>query len=150
MTESSIESVLRTDGAFVKQPSGGSMRPTLKSESDQIVVRVPDRPLKKGDVVLYKTETDFILHRIIKIRKNAYILRGDSCMTTETVLPENVLGILVGRYRNGKYKAFNNRTNYAFAGFWKFIFPIRWCYRKASGAFRRIFRKKGNGNNHIA
>lgn len=57
--------------------NGDSMRPLLFSGDSVTIKRF--KKYKKGDVILFKnSDGNFILHRIMKIKKNAVFTRGDS------------------------------------------------------------------------
>ena len=72
--------------------SGGSMVPFLSGNKDYVYLEVPKRRLRKGDIVLFtRTNGDFVLHRIKKIRKDGYYLTGDRQTVTEgPVSPEQI------------------------------------------------------------
>ena len=75
---------------------GKSMEPFLIDNKD--VVRITpfsSGKLYRGDIVLFKLNSFYCLHRIIKIEKNRIILCGDGiCQSKENIVQENVIGIL--------------------------------------------------------
>lgn len=85
--------------------SGRSMYPMLRQHRDLAVIKRVDRDLKKGDVVLYPERNGkFIMHRIVRIQKNRYIIRGDNNYFTEKdVSPDSIIGLLEEFFRDGKY-----------------------------------------------
>lgn len=80
---------------------GTSMHPTIR-HGDLITVEPlePSR-LKRGDIILYRLQGDFIAHRIVNIGERDgcdrnFILRGDASTTCDApVKPEQVLGKVV-------------------------------------------------------
>ena len=72
-----FEDVLDKDGELIFTNVGYSMYPLIKEREDILrIVKTDD--YKKGDIVLYKSEIDhYVLHRILKIRKDKIILAGD-------------------------------------------------------------------------
>ena len=144
MTEISLENTelvlkaLETKGEFISLIKGLSMMPLLRQGKDIVVITKPTGELKKGDVPLYKRRNyDFlVLHRILKVRDNDYIIRGDNTYSLEYVPKDYVIGVLKGFYREGKYYDCNksraykvyivyNRMNYVFRSFWvKFLLPF--------------------------
>lgn len=84
---------------------GRSMRPLFREHKDIVVIKRVDRPLKKGDVVLYpsKLGSKNILHRIIRFDGDTVIIRGDNNFRTEYIPRERIKGILVEFYRGKKH-----------------------------------------------
>ena len=51
--------------------TGNSMMPFLIDRRDQVLIKKPDRPLKKGDIAFFQRENgQYILHRIHFMRKD--------------------------------------------------------------------------------
>ena len=100
-----IASVLNETGEASSLTRGCSMRPMLREHKDIVTLKCPDRKLKKGDVVAYPSkDSNFTLHRIVAIKKGAYIIRGDNNYFTEYGITDNdIVGILKCFYRDGKY-----------------------------------------------
>ena len=113
--------------------SGISMEPMLREHRDIAIVERVNRKLKKNDVPLYRRAgcDKLVLHRIIKLTDNGYVIRGDNLYKNEyDVTDENIVGVLKAFYRNGKYYdcatskkyhsyIFLNRLSYPFRYFWK-------------------------------
>ena len=120
MTQISLENTelvlnaLETKGEFFTFTKGPSMRPMLRQGKDIVIITKPTGELKKGDVPLYKRPNyDFlVLHRILKVRDNDYIIRGDNTYSLEYVPKDYVVGVLKGFYRNGKYCDCNQSSAY--------------------------------------
>lgn len=53
-----------------------SMAPKIV-KNDVIIVKINDK-IQKGDIITYKLKNDFITHRVIDIKNDEYITRGDS------------------------------------------------------------------------
>ena len=82
-TYSELEGIIKeklSSGARVTiQPRGTSMLPLIHQGRDEVVLKKPEGRLKKFDIIFYKRASgQFVLHRIIKVRKNDYILCGDN------------------------------------------------------------------------
>lgn len=106
-----IENKLNTDGFIVSDIKGVSMLPLLKQERDRVIITKLSRPLKKYDIVLYKTKSDYVLHRIIDINENKLLIRGDNCINTESINTSDVLGILTAYYRKDEYIELTDKIN---------------------------------------
>lgn len=77
---------------FVKL-NGGCMRPLLKN-GQVVVVTSPEKKLKVGDVILYKIDNKFFLHRIVKLSEKNIIVTDDCGITSYVSIPyDNVVGV---------------------------------------------------------
>ncbi len=88
--------------AFV--PGGDSMWPTLKNKGQSVVVQAKTERLNKFDVALYvRGQNTFILHRVIEVLDDGYLICGDSQFTLEKVLEDQIFGKMIGFYRGKTY-----------------------------------------------
>ena len=99
----SIETALLENGKYVGPTVGVSMLPMLKTRRDTIVVLPKTQRLKPLDVALYKRGDAYILHRVLEVKENGYIIRGDNCYADENVPEEAVIGVLTEFFRKGKH-----------------------------------------------
>ena len=84
-----IEDELDKHGTYATNTVGVSMRPLFKTRRDVVVLKTPDRRIKKYDVVMYVDSADrYILHRVIGERDGVYVIRGDNTFKKEYV-PKN-------------------------------------------------------------
>lgn len=91
------------DGQRVKIPlRGTSMESTLR-EGDVLTLGPLSRPLRVGDVVLFRYRGDYRLHRLLSVEGDRCVMRGDNCFTTEEAAASDVVALLLGvdRPRNG-------------------------------------------------
>ena len=93
---SKFEDVLEKDGELHFTKVGYSMYPLIKQREDILRI-VKTNTFKKGDIVLYKSNIDhYVLHRILKIKKDKIILGGDYNNFKDTPITSNqVLGTLI-------------------------------------------------------
>ena len=98
-----IEDVLLEKGVYIGPTVGVSMLPMLKNRRDTIVVRAKTERLKPLDVALYKRGDAYVLHRVLKVTENEYIIRGDNCYSDEIVPESAVIGVLTEFFRKGKH-----------------------------------------------
>lgn len=122
---SSFEEILDRDGKLIYKTKGTSMRPMLRENRDLVVIAVPDRPVKKYDVVLYKRNNAYVLHRVLRVNESEYLIRGDNTYSMEKVPRAAVLGILTEFKRNGKTYSVNNTGYRYYARIWHAIYPLR-------------------------
>ena len=82
---------------------GISMQPFLYDKRDFVTFQKPDRPLRKGDVIVFKYGRMYLMHRIISFDGRYINAMGDNTFSPETgIPPENVKAILVSAVRDGK------------------------------------------------
>lgn len=84
--------------------AGSSMTPFLGDGRDRVFVRAPDRPLRRGDVVLYQRDNGaYVLHRIRRVRGEAFDVIGDAQSETERgVRRDQIFAAAVRAERKGK------------------------------------------------
>ena len=90
-----FEEVLDKDGELIFTNVGYSMYPLIKQREDILTI-VKSNTYKKGDIVLYKSNVDhYVLHRILKIKKDKIILAGDYNYFKDKPITHNqILGLL--------------------------------------------------------
>lgn len=104
INDSNLEKLLDEDGYLVRPIVGVSMMPLLDQNKDAVKLKKTNEDLNVYDVPLYRRPTgEYVLHRIIKVRKNYYIIRGDNCSMTEKVPKSWILAVAEGFYKEGKY-----------------------------------------------
>lgn len=87
--------------------SGYSMFPFLRKGDILTVEPIPMNKIKRGDVVVFEMEENWIAHRVIKIRNSEkgleFLLRGDTCISFDPVVNQfNYVGALINFTRNKK------------------------------------------------
>ena len=83
--------------------SGSSMTPFLVHHRDTVYLSKISRPLKRGDMILYRRANGkYILHRIYRTEPNTYTLVGDAQTTLEQgISPDQVLALVTAVHRKG-------------------------------------------------
>ena len=147
-----FEELLNKDGYFVYTNVGFSMMPLLRQKRDIIEIRKKSSEhYKKYDVVLYKRGEQYILHRILKVFPDRYIVAGDhNTFLDPPVTDDMVLGVMTRVIRDGKSITPDNFWYKVYVHLWCDFYPIRvfllkakaFVYRCLSFVKRRIFRIK--------
>ena len=146
-SESTVEKELAEKGSFAACAVGESMRPMLRGGRDMVIIEPLSKVPRKYDVILFKDKASrYVLHRVVKIRGDVYVPRGDNTYFTETVAPETILGILTKYNKNGKSYDVNSFSNKLYARFRVFFYPARKLYRAIKRVIfalpRKIFKKR--------
>lgn len=118
------------------------MRPMLKQNRDLVTIRPVSGRLKKYDVPLYRKKGGgYLLHRIIAVTENGYVIRGDNTYVKELNVTDNdFVGVLTAFKRKGKDYTVESKGYRLYARVWNFLYPLR----KARNFIKRsIAAKKG-------
>ena len=111
---------LEKHGFYLSVPRGISMWPMIRNRQDVIEIRTLKEPAKRYDVVLYiRGEEQGVIHRVLRVRETDYIIAGDNCWQKEYVAHDQVKGIAVRFYRNGKWYDVNHKGYRLYARLWR-------------------------------
>ena len=127
------EEQLKTNESAAFLTSGTSMRPLIRAHKDIVVISRVQKPLKVGDVPLYKKDgaDKLILHRIIDIAPDGtYIIRGDNTYSKEYIPQCDIIGVMTALYRGGKY--IDCKTSKLYKVYIKvnrFLYPVRYLWK---------------------
>ena len=135
-----IEDVLRTEGVYVSTTVGVSMWPMLRNRRDTIVVRPAAGRLNRYDVALYRAHGNYVLHRVVRVLPEGYIIIGDNCITEEHVEDSQVLGVLSEFYRGDKHVDMAGLPYRAYVWLWVTTAPARHFAKRAKGWLGRRVR----------
>jgi hypothetical protein len=123
------------------------MLPLLKQGRDIFTVRkkTADR-CKKYDVVLYRRPPNkYVLHRIVKVCEDSYVIRGDNCISNEYGIKDSdIIGVMTCVVRNGREISADSTGFRLYSRVWCALFPIRKSLLLARRAFGKIVRGIGD------
>lgn len=139
----SFEDVLARDGKLVYKIRGVSMRPLLRQDRDLVVIRPPASRLEKNDVALYRRGEKYVLHRVIEVTDDGYLIRGDNTFSPERVPDAAVIGVMTGFNRGGREHDTAERTYRAYVRLWNGIYPVRRSVFRLKKALRTAAGKLG-------
>ncbi len=90
-------------------PKGTSMLPMLRQGIDTVVIVKAPEKLNKYDLPLYRRcNGQFVLHRVVGIRSDGYVMCGDNqCEREYGITDENILAVAEGFYREDEYISCN-------------------------------------------
>lgn len=107
-TYKELEPIIReklSQGAQVTiLPKGTSMLPLIRQGQDEVILKAPKGRLKKYDIPFYKRQnSQFVLHRIVKVKKDSYVLCGDNQTDREYGITDDmIIAVVCGIKRDGK------------------------------------------------
>ena len=116
-----IEESLKSNGFVMSTIVGVSMLPTLRQNRDRVIIEVPKSRLKPYDIALYKRwDGQYVLHRVLEVRKDHYVIRGDNTYADEHIAFENVKGVVTHFVRGGRMVDVTDE---------RYLHYVKWLYR---------------------
>ena len=142
-----LSAQLESGGRATLVVTGNSMYPTFRNRVDAVYLTPVKRPLKRGDLILYRRENgQYILHRIVSKPKNGkFFCTGDNQWELEPVADAQVLALVDGFVRDGKTCPEGDRRYRAWVVLWVWLRPVRrpiLSVGKAVGRFRRKLKRR--------
>lgn len=165
----SFEDIIKQQGKLVYTNTGISMMPLLRQHRDLLIIAPPpEGRLRIWDIPLYRRDNgQYIMHRVLWVRKDDYIICGDNQWRPETgITDRHIIGVLEAVNRDGKLLPVRATAEHPHVPFgyrlyvfvWCFFFPIRavicflWFrirYRLLMKASRPSCPPRFNRNNQI-
>lgn len=98
-----ITAKLAQEGVVKIPASGNSMIPLFRHGRDQVTLRgVQGETLNKYDMILYRRPNGgYVLHRIVGVKEEGYVLRGDAQLWDEYPVPREWVIARVEEFRRG-------------------------------------------------
>ena len=136
----SFEDVLESGEPLVYRVKGRSMLPMLMENRDIVIIEKPGSRLKKYDVAFFMSGDQYVLHRVIRVKKDHYITRGDNNLVSEKAPEEAVIGVLTGFVQDGKRFSVDDEEYVSYYKKRLRRYPLRVVYRKLKlrGPYLRI------------
>ena len=138
-----FEELLARDGYLVYKTRGVSMEPMLRQNRDLVIIQAPVSRLQKNDVALYKRGDAYVLHRVIGVESDHYLIRGDNTYRIERVPDSAVIGVLTSFKRKGKEISIDHPFYRFYVRFWNAIYPLRAIFARCRRAAVRLARRAG-------
>lgn len=121
--------------------SGNSMNPFLVHHRDTVYLSRIRRPLKRGDMILYRRDSGkYVLHRIYRAESGTYTLVGDAQTQLEQgIRPEQALALVSKVRRKGKLLGPGSFWWEFFRRVWIRTVPLRPCLVAFYSRLSRLF-----------
>ena len=127
----SYEEQLNAGNTVTSFTVGDSMEPLLYNRKTHVFIRKVDRELRRNEIPLYRRPTgEYVLHRIIRVGKDHYYIRGDNRVGLEEVPKDWILGVVTQIYRNGKYISVTDPGYRLYVFCLHLVYPFRWFYKR--------------------
>ena len=143
MSSSSFEEILEKEGRLIYTNVGDSMLPMIRQGRDLLVIRRQTGRLGKYDVPLYRRDSgQYVLHRVLKVRENDYVICGDNRWHRETgITDQHILGVLTAIVRDGKEVPVTDLRYRLYVHLWCDLFPLRAFFLKGLYVWKRMWKK---------
>lgn len=137
-----IEDILHENGVYISTTVGTSMYPMLRDRRDTVIIRPVEERLKKYDVPLYRRGKDYVLHRIVKVTPNGYVICGDNCLHKEyQVTDEQIIGVLKGFYRGDRETDMDGNGYRLYCRVWVAAYPLRYVIKRFCMIVKMFIKK---------
>ncbi len=125
--EALLQPLLLSGAEIPLQVTGSSMVPFLASDRDSVLLGPIDRPLRRGDIILYRrTGGDWVLHRIVRIDGCKLHLLGDAQTELEkNIDPQQAAALVRSVRRKGKTLRPGNPVWLFYQTLWLWLRPLR-------------------------
>ncbi|MDD4609674.1 MAG: S24 family peptidase [Bacteroidaceae bacterium] len=139
----SIKELIKEGHTVTLTVKGVSMTPFLINQRDSVVIApLTTSSLNIGTIVLAKEKNRdrYLLHRIVKQRKDGYQLRGDgNCYGTEEIATEDIVGYVKSATRNKVRVDYGTLKWRLLWYIWRYMLPIR---RLLLAIYNHIIKRK--------
>ena len=128
-------------GFVVSKVRGVSMWPLLNQKNTTVYIE-KSSSYKKHDCILFmRANKDMILHRILKVREDYYLVCGDNQAFLEKVYPAQIKGKMLEYYKNGKTKHLKGFSYRIYLVGMIITRPLRICREILKKIIKKVIRK---------
>ena len=141
--KTTFEEILARDGQLVYTNVGDSMLPLIRQGRDLLVIKPKTGRLKKYDIPLYRRDSgQYVLHRILKVRPDDYVICGDNRWSREYgITDRHVVGVLTAIIRDGQEIPMTDWRLRLYAHLWCDLFPLRAGILRCLSVMKRVRRR---------
>ncbi|MBU1145845.1 MAG: S24/S26 family peptidase [Firmicutes bacterium] len=120
-----IKENLSNDGSASLKIKGNSMFPFYKDGKTEVTLIKPIFPLIKLDVILYHVQEKHILHRIVAVKDEGYVVCGDALKENEFVKQNQIEAVVISHKNKEKLILETQFFYRLMVRKWLFLKPIR-------------------------
>ena len=134
---------LESTGKYYSVPRGVSMWPMIRNKKDIVEVHKLDHLARRYDLVMYVrgANQQGVLHRVLHVRENDYIIAGDNCWQKEYIPHDRVMGIAVRFCRKEKWHEVTEKPYLLYVHLWTDFFFIRRPVLRLRDMAKKVLRK---------
>lgn len=84
----------------------------------------------------------YVLHRVIRVRKDDYVILGDNCINNEYgIKDKDILGVMTSYVRKGKSHSVTDTSYRLYTWYIMHTIPVRVFFKKLKGKAKRIVKR---------
>ena len=139
-----FEDYIEKNGSLTYTNVGVSMLPLLRQGKDMFIVSKRNGEwCRVGDVVLYRRPPDqYVLHRVIKVRSDDYVILGDNCINKEYgIKDKDIIAVMTGYIRRGKEHTTEEIGYRLYSFIWIHTIPVRIGFKKLGIRIKKLIRQ---------
>ena len=125
--QTTYRAILEKGDPVAAFPRGGSMRPLIWQGKTSVGIIPLNGEPKINDIVVFSRAGDNqdIMHRLIAIKGDKYITRGDNCLGVEVNTRSQIYGVVTQLTTRGKTIKVTDAGYLRYVKIWNAIWPIR-------------------------
>lgn len=137
-----FEQYFKENDRLIYTNVGVSMLPLLRQGKDLFILeRKKSERCNVGDVVLYRRRDQYVLHRIIEVKPDDYVIIGDNCTEKEYgITDNNILAVMISFIRNGKNYSVNTFSYRIYSFIWLKTITMRIFITKMLHVLKRLLK----------
>lgn len=137
-----FEQYFKENDRLIYTNVGVSMLPLLRQGKDLFILeRKKSGRCNVGDVVLYRRRDQYVLHRIIEVKPDDYVIIGDNCTEKEYgITDNNILAVMISFIRNGKSYSVNTFSYRIYSFIWLKTITMRIFITKMLHVLKRLLK----------
>lgn len=144
MDKYTYEEYLEKNGRLIYTNVGLSMLPLLRQGRDLFIAAKRDgHRCKIGDVVLYRRPpSQYVLHRVIEVRPDDYVILGDNCINKEYgIKDEDIIAVMTGYVRGGREHTVSEKGYRLYSFVWLHTIPLRTGFKKSKIKIKNLIKR---------
>ncbi len=131
-----IRDAMENNQKAIMRVQGSSMFPFLWHNKTNITL-IPKEGMKKGDIILFKLNDRYRLHRIIKMKYPYLIAKGDALVSKEFLVADDVIGRVESYEINNKVRNPRSCSHKLLLIAWRLIKPLYAYPRRLYACIRK-------------
>jgi len=137
--DNTIVKQLDDKGFVVSKVRGVSMWPLLNQKNTTVYIEKSNLYNKYDAILFMRQNKDMILHRILKVEKDYFLVCGDNQAYLEKVYPTQIKGKLKEYYKNGKTKQLRGFLYQVYLRCMLMTRPLRWLRDITKKMVKKVF-----------
>lgn len=133
---------LKEHHRLIYSNKGRSMLPLLREGRDMFIIEEKGAGrCRVGDVVLFRRGSDYVLHRVVEVKSEGYVILGDNCVNPERgVTDGDILGVMKGFVRKGREYSIEDKGYRLYVYVWMKTRGVRVLVKRVYQALKKLLK----------